>query len=224
MKALDLFCGGGGVAQGLLEAGFDEVVGIDLVRRNARVYPGDFVCGDATQPPVRLADFDFVWASPPCQRFSFATPTSNRDTHPDLIEPVRTLLADHPVTVIENVPGAPIRKDLVLTGPMVGLHRIMRRRHFELSWFPGLVPTVQYLPKGAFDRGEALTVTTSMSSPNHYYARKRLGLSGRPPIVETREAMGIKAPMTQRQVGEAVPPAYARFIGKRAIDHIKGVH
>ncbi len=39
--------------------------------------------------------------------------------HPDLIPQTRALLAPHPFTIIENVPRAPIRADVVLTGPMV---------------------------------------------------------------------------------------------------------
>ncbi len=30
MRALDLFCGGGGASKGLLDAGFEQVVGVDL--------------------------------------------------------------------------------------------------------------------------------------------------------------------------------------------------
>ena len=44
-KALDLFCCGGGAAQGLIDVGFD-VTGVD-VDDHSRVYPGDFVRGDA---------------------------------------------------------------------------------------------------------------------------------------------------------------------------------
>ena len=110
MKALDLFCGGGGAALGMIAAGFD-VVGVDIERRHARIYPGDFICGDATRPPVDLADFDLVWASPPCQRFSLASMVrgnAHRLQHPDLIPEIRALVAGHPWTVIENVPPAPM--------------------------------------------------------------------------------------------------------------------
>ena len=214
MIALDLFCGGGGTALGLIEAGF-AVVGIDRVKRHAKVYPGTFICGDALAPPVDLADFDLVWASPPCQAFSFAG-IQYRERHLDVVDAVRDLLASHPCTVIENVPLAPIRADLVLTGPMVGLNRIVRRRHFELSWWPGLQSQPVTLPKRMWDSGEALSITTSLACKAHYYARKRNGLSGRVPVAEAREVMGITTAMTARQVGEAVPPPYATYIATAA--------
>ena len=220
MRALDLFCGGGGAALGLIEAGF-EVTGVDIEPRHAKVYPGRFVVGDACRPPFRLLDFDLVWASPPCQRFSAMTTARNhreRDEYPDLIGPVRELLAGHPWTVIENVPRAPIRCDLVLTGPMVGLPRIARRRHFELSWFPGLQPQPTVPPSSDWRAGKCLTITKSLCAWSHYYARKRAGLSGRPKVAEAREVMGITTSMTAHQVGEAVPPPYSAYIGALARD------
>ena len=72
MKALDLYCGGGGAALGLIEAGFD-VVGVDKEYKHHKVYPGVFIQADALNPPVNLEDFDFIWASPPCQRYSTGT-------------------------------------------------------------------------------------------------------------------------------------------------------
>ena len=219
-RALDLFCGGGGAALGMTAAGFD-VVGVDIERRHARIYPGDFICGDATRPPVDLADFDLVWASPPCQRFSLASMVrgnAHRLQHPDLIPATRRLLSGHPFTIIENVPLAPIRADLVLTGPMVGLARIERRRHFELSFWPGLVPPLQRVPRAMWLAGEAISVTTSLCASSHFYPRKRAGKRGRVAPREACEAMGITTAMTGRQVGEAVPPAYAEFIARRAIE------
>lgn len=217
LKALDLFCGGGGTCAGLQAAGF-SVVGIDLDPIHRKRYPGLFICADALQLPCRLEDFDLIWASPPCQRFSVATAWhGRRDSHPDLIEPVRRLLKPHPFTVIENVPGAPIRKDIVLTGPTVGLPRIERRRNFEVSFYPGLLPKLRHVPRADWERGYAGTITTSMSATSHYYRRKAAGMPGRIPVAEAREMMGITHPMTGPEVGEAVPPPYAEFIARRAL-------
>ena len=159
MKALDLFCGGGGTALGLFDAGFKEVVGVDI--KKPRDYPGDFVQGDVRELSVRLDEFDFIWASPPCQRFSVSTRSRGNDwkNHPDFIPVTRDLLRDHPFTVIENVMRAPIRADVVLTGPSVGLERIRRTRHFETSFFCWS-PRKIMVDKEIIDRGDALT--------NHY--------------------------------------------------------
>ena len=172
-KALDLFCGGGGVCIGLQRAGFD-VVGIDTTLQPD--YPGTFLLADALNPPVSLWDFDFVWASPPCQ---FATEALNnnpdiRETHTNLLPATRNLIAPHPLTCIENVPGAkkagPMRADLMLDGPAFENLALLRKRIFELSFAvaPPLFNAMQ-LPKSG------ITVHASGSSRfgAGYHVRKR---------------------------------------------------
>ena len=56
MRALDLFCGGGGAGLGILHAGFDEIVGIDI--REPSFYPGTFIQADIRELPVDPMDFD----------------------------------------------------------------------------------------------------------------------------------------------------------------------
>ena len=213
--ALDLFCGGGGACEGLMRAGF-HVVGVDIVAKHGKNYPGEFIHGDALKPPVDLSQFDMIWASPPCQRFSVSTNGANRDKHQDLIPQTRNVLAGHPFTVIENVPPAPIRPDLILTGPMFGLDRIVRRRKFELSFFC-LGPPPVYPASNK----DLVTITTSMSSNNHFYRRKAQGLPGRLTAAEARDVMGISSPLTAQQVGLAIPPAYAEWIGRQIMQRLK---
>jgi len=216
MKALDLFCCAGGASDGLVRAGFD-VTGVDIKRRPN--YPYRFIEADAVSLDIDLSEFDFIWASPPCQRYSLSTRSRNNfdaENYPDLIDPIRRKLAGHPFTCIENVPLAPLRRDLTLTGPSVGLRRIERKRCFELS-FLCLSPGAPSLPRSTWESGEAITITTSLSCKSHFYPRKRAGKAGRVPPSEACEAMGIFRPMTGHEVGEAIPPAYAQFIATEAI-------
>ena len=131
---LDLFCGAGGAAMGYHRAGFD-VVGVDI--KPQPHYPFEFHQADALTFP--LDGFDAIHASPPCQAHTRKPATWGRARvhfldHPDLIRPTRDRLAASGLPyVIENVPGAPIRAQLLLCGSMFGL-RIQKHRLFEGNW------------------------------------------------------------------------------------------
>ena len=215
MKALDLFCGGGGAALGMMWAGF-EVVGID--HKMHKNYPGTFIQGDALNPPVNLEDFDFVWASPPCQKFSLALNHSNksRDNHPNLIPETRALLKGHPYTCIENVSQAPIRPDVILWGPQFGLDTLWRKRAFEISFW------CWNLPKPEYKKGTYLTITRSMGSNSHFYRRKKQGKPGCLSPAEYKHCMGIPicSKMSRVEVGEAVAPPMAQYIAKEVIKQL----
>lgn len=205
-RALDLFCGAGGASMGLHQAGFD-VVGVDI--RPQPRYPFRFVQADALRPPFDLGDFAFVWASPPCQRWT--APAQQRgiaDRHPDLIRPVRAMLIAGGVPFcIENVPRAPVRSVLVLTGCMFGLSTY-RRRHFETSFIVLAPPPVS--PFGPKTRAGAVTVAGSSggkSNRDHWQ-------NG--PKAAWQAAMGIDW-MLNREMAQAVPPAYSAFIARAAL-------
>lgn len=71
--AIDLFCGLGGWADGLLAEGWD-VIGFDIERHNygAGGYPGQLVLRDVlTLHGSQFRDADLIVASPPCQEFSY---------------------------------------------------------------------------------------------------------------------------------------------------------
>ena len=214
-RALDLFCGAGGAAMGLHRAGFD-VTGIDIKPQPR--YPFAFVQADALNPPVKLDDFDFVWASPPCQAFTTLTLASGiADRHPDHINATREIVARAPLYCIENVPGAPLRTTIVLTGEMFGLDTY-RRRHFETNFLALAPPPGK--PFGPISRPGAETICGhpgghSRRSTRDGQYRKRGNLA------RWREVMGIDW-MRGMELTQAVPPAYSEFIGRAALHHPNG--
>ena len=222
-RCLDLFSGGGGAAIGIRQAGFHEIVGIDI--KMHRNYPFDFIQADVLQLPVNLDDFDFVWASPPCQKYSNATINRIKATLPDLIPDVRAILKGHPLTCIENVPSAPIHKILELTGPSVGLRYIQRRRYFEMSFVCPQLPAPA-VRREDWESGQAITVWTGMSPTNALQRerREKAGLStGNYPKSEVKEKMGIPDhyEMTHRELGEAVAPPKAKYIAEWALKYLE---
>ena len=228
LRALDLFCGGGGAALGLHWAGF-ETTGVDTDRKCGWVYPGEFIQADVMDLPLSFVnDYDFVWASPPCQGFSSAYSKNDgihpkRELHTAYVNRTKLLLSNHRWTCIENVEQAPLRRDYMLTGPAVGLENIRRKRIFETSWFD-LFPPIQGLEKWRWEQGLAGTVTQSLSAKSHYQYRGKLK------IQEAHELMGVpyfepedRLPMgvgklgrgrNMRgwQIGNAVPPRYSYYI------------
>lgn len=188
---------------GYAKAGF-EVVGVD--RSPQPNYPFDFIEDDALdflQKQERLK-FDMIHASPPCQRYM--TGGTHRKDHPDLIGQVRYwLMRTKQPWVIENVPGAPLRKDLLLCGSMFGLP-LRRHRIFEF-W----------------------QAEIGAKMPCHHNG-KIVGVYGNPhgkrgawPTMEpgSREtwskAMEIDW-MTSRELSQAIPPAYTEWIGRWFLD------
>ena len=217
-KALDLFCGAGGAALGMIDAGY-EVWGIDITPEHKDIYPGHFTCGDALQPDFDLSEFHFIWASPPCQAYA-NTPASARAKHADLIPATRALLSGYRYTCIENIPGSPLHTNFKLTGPIFGLDRIYRKRHFELSWdllWRIEQPPLKRLTPDTFSSGRGICITKRLANKHHYFPRKAAGLPGVVPAAEACEAMGISLPMKAAQVGEAIPPAYAKYISEAAL-------
>src|SRR4051794_5410435 len=145
-RLLDLFCGAGGAARGYQRAGF-HVVGVD--NRPQPRYAGDeFVQADALEWDD-FDGFDAVHASPPCQLWAEGS-RWHGNSHPDLITPLRPLLEQSGLPyIIENVPEAPLRRDVVLCGTQFGLQaegfEVRRHRAFELNWPLGtLVPPCQH--------------------------------------------------------------------------------
>lgn len=204
-RALDLFCGAGGAAMGLHRAGFD-VVGVDIETQPR--YPFAFIQADATTIPFR--GFDFIWASPPCQRWTaHAQQHGTEADHPDHIEATRRRLraSDAGAWCIENVPRAPLRNPVALTGCMFGLNTY-RRRHFECSF--ALMAPPPGKPFGPKSRPGSVTVTGHSGGSS-----KRDGWSNGDKTA-WQAALGIDW-MLNREMAEAIPPAYAEFVGRQAL-------
>ena len=224
MIAIDLYCGAGGAAHGLKQAGFDYVIGVDI--KTPSIYLGDeFIKGNVHDLPVDLLKADFVWASPPCQ-FASASSARWRDIkqYENDIPYVREILKDHPWTCIENVAQAGLRPDLTLWGPQFGLgptedrDGLWRKRVFELSFF------AWNPPKPFMDRsGCYASIAGHMGCKSTFKRRKDQGLSGSLSMKEGLEIMGYPKgiKMTRKELVNSVSPPMARYIGIEAITRMK---
>ncbi len=212
LRALDLFCCAGGATKGLQRAGF-HVTGVDIKPQPR--YCGDaFHQGNALEYPTE--GFDFIWASPPCQKYTYANNSDAKGLHVDLIPETRArLILSGAVWCMENVPGAPLRADLVLDGTMFPNLRVIRKRHFELS-FPA--PFALGFPtQGLVGANGWSSVTTGDNSSHVRASRRRFGLPVGDSNSKRAADMGIDWHANKYDLGEAIPPAYSEFIAREAI-------
>jgi DNA (cytosine-5)-methyltransferase 1 len=208
-RLLDLFCGAGGAAVGYHRAGFD-VVGVD--NRPQPRYPFEFVQADATTYP--LDGFDAIHASPPCQAYS-VTASLHTAEYPRLIEPIRhRLAATGRPYLIENVVGAPLLNPVRLCGSSFGLG-VRRHRLFETSFPVGFVPPcAHYLQPAPVDvTGTGASRLGGRPDGGGGNSRKPRNLD------HARDVMGIDW-MRRVELAEAIPPAYAEYIGAQLLTHL----
>jgi DNA (cytosine-5)-methyltransferase 1 len=236
-KILDLFSCAGGMGMGYYRAGFD-VYAVDIDPQPNNPFP--FYQGDALEVLDRLLagapiffrdpeghivglgldDFAAAHGSPPCQSFlSFGAlnkALGRKYDYPNLIGPTRELLAETGLPyVIENVQDArahlidPVR----ICGTALGLP-LRRHRLFESN-----VP-IEGL---ACDHGR-FTEKRYWTSfrPNGEYRLSTVvqvyGNGGN--THEWPAAMGIDW-MSNHEMAEAVPPAYAEHIGRQMLAHLE---
>jgi DNA (cytosine-5)-methyltransferase 1 len=212
LRALDLFCCAGGASMGLHNAGF-EVVGVDIVERKR--YPFEFHQADAMTFP--LDGFDFIWASPPCQGYTAMRHAPGAIGAPLLIDQVRARMPSGTPWVIENVEEAAwaMRDPVTLCGSMFDLGaqgcRLQRHRLFEANF-----EIVQ--PACAHDARPVIGVYGG-------HSRRRAASAGGRGTQDVwsgghktaaAQALGIDW-MTLNELSEAIPPAYAEYIGRAAI-------
>ncbi|QBZ72296.1 DNA methyltransferase [Streptomyces phage Circinus] len=206
MKLLDLFCGAGGASTGYHQAGF-EVTGVDISHQKR--YPFEFIQADVRDLTSEFfAGYDVIAASPPCQKYSDLAKQTKRE-YPDLIKEVRDILRSTAKPyVIENVDTAPLEDPIMLCGTMFPGLRVYRHRKFESN----LILTAPQHPKHVakvytYDRrkhhfGQALTSDMFVQVTG----------GGNAPVKVKGEAMGIDW-MINKELNEAIPPAYTKFIG-----------
>jgi len=196
---------------GYYRAGFD-VVGVDVNPQPH--YPFDFHQGDAMTFP--LDGFDAVHASPPCQGYSRMRhlPWLAGKSYPLLIDPIRERLqAAQLPWVIENVEDSPLarRSDLfgahgvLLCGLMFDLP-LYRHRPFETSFGidqPTHPTHLEVISGGRMlgDRGRVSTWERA---------------SRRQDIMDCEW-------MTQKEVAQAIPPAYTQCLGEQLMAHVRNV-
>lgn len=198
MKALDLFCGAGGAAMGLHQAGY-EVVGVDI--RPQPRYPFRFIQADAMA--LDWTGYDLIWASPPCQAYTPLRALQKGKEYPDLIAPVRErLIATGTPWIMENVPGAPMRYYITLCGGMFGL-RTYRHRRFETSMLLFQPPHPKHTVKTSTKKRRAC-----------WDAGLNISVTGDVGTYVGSLAMGIDW-MTGEELSQAIPPAYSRYLAEQ---------
>jgi len=217
-KLLDLFCGAGGAGWGYYLAGFD-VTGVDNAPQPHYPAALRFVQADALDY-VREHGHEYaaIHASPPCQFASIGAKfkgTAHR--YSNFIPAARQALnATGKPYIIENVPGAAtwLRNPVSLWGDLFGL-RVVRVRLFE-SNFPlaqmllAMRPTVPMVTTASRDSYSTFANGAShITVAGNNYRREDGAL-----------AMGIQW-MTRRELSQAIPPAYTRWIGAQLMTYLR---
>lgn len=201
-RVLDLFCKAGGSAMGLHRAWPDaEIVGVDIKPQPR--YPFTFWQADVMTYDYLHADFDFTWASPPCQHYTqmLNHGRTPRNNHPDLVGALRLMLNERTIPyVIENVAGAPLREAGMLCGEMFAL-RVMRHRFFETSFAANYPAHKSHDKRGAIRK----------QGDGGYYYRVYGHETGK---ASWGKAMGIDW-MKSPELTQAVPPAYSQYIAEQ---------
>jgi len=215
-RVLDLFCKAGGASMGLHRAWpWAKITGVDIEPQ--KNYPFDFIQADAMD--FDLGGYDFIWASPPCQKFSVLRNLRRTalkqqwPEHEDLIAPVRQRLKSAGTQyVIENVEGAPLERGSIrLCGLMFGL-KVLRHRYFECSFFAMQPSHVKHV-KGCILRRELFCIVGS-GGGRCWPGRPEKVFKIYWTLKQGSEAMGIDW-MTRHELTQAIPPAYSEFIARQ---------
>jgi len=199
---------------GLHRAGF-EVQGWDI--RPQPRYPFTFHLTNALD--ADLSAFDFVWASPPCQRYTrmnrgLLAAQGRAKEHPDLVPAIRQKLkAWGGPYIIENVEGSPLLNPTLLCGSSFGL-RVQRHRLFESNVM---------LLGHACSHGQW---SYDLPSLHRLQGKSRVvgcygnGRGAGDNLKAWRDAMQIDW-MTRKELAQAIPPAYSEFLARQVLAMMK---
>jgi DNA (cytosine-5)-methyltransferase 1 len=155
-KAIDLFCGAGGLTEGLRQAGYSVVGAVELEplaceayklnHPRVKLWRSDIrMLAESTvyrALKIRKGELDLLAACPPCQGFSTMRTKNgkkgNRDVRNDLIfEVLRFVRALRPKTImLENVPG------LAESQRFAEFKKEIRALHYKIRH--GILNTVDY--------------------------------------------------------------------------------
>lgn len=134
MRAIDFFCGGGGMTNGLIQAGIDVIAGVDLDPEAKETYeannaPARFVNADITKLPLDYFEKEFAVypnddemifvGCSPCQFYSIirSSKEKSRKTKDLLLYFERFVKYYKPgYVLVENVPGIMSNKESILNG------------------------------------------------------------------------------------------------------------
>lgn len=217
---IDACCKAGGAAMGYHRAGF-RVIGVDIEPQPR--YPFEFVQADALEflrVFGRMADV--VHASPPCRDHTMLTSVAGTVGNGHLLADFRAVLvALGRPWVIENVPGAPMRPDVVLCGETFGLRTVRHR------WFESNVPLVgkPHPLDGQGHRwvgvgGRHLAPTSTKKRKTCWDAGHNVSVTGDVGTYVGRLALGIDW-MTGDELSQAIPPAYTEHLGRQLMARIR---
>lgn len=213
-RCADLFCGAGGAAMGLSRAGFAHIEGWDIL--TGLHYPFERRIGDALE--ADLSRFDFVWASPPCQKHSGLAHRTGKDYECYIDRTREKLEKWGGPYVIENVDGAPLKTPIMLCGSMFSLN-VRRHRLFE-SNLPIFVNM-----QCRHDKFPAPIDVTGTGSRRKVPRTDGKGGDSRKPrnLAEAQSVMEMPW-ASRKEISQAIPPAYSEYIGRQIIRYLIGAY
>lgn len=186
---VDLFCGAGGMTQGLMQAGFHPVASVELSpiasathRRNfpeCRHFCGDITTFDSTEwlAEIGSPEIHLVVGGPPCQGFSVAGKRDPNDPRNFLFQEfIRVVAEINPwYVVMENVPG-------ILTMQKGAVRKAICEAFASIGFATASVAILESATYGIPQiRPRAIFVANRFDAPNPY-PKEQLSLDQYQPI------------------------------------------